>query len=45
MYNVSIKKVLISRDLLVGKSSHYDWVQDIVVKNQEKSTSVTALNT
>ncbi|KAF3645772.1 hypothetical protein FXO37_20804 [Capsicum annuum] len=44
VYNDSTKKVLISRDLVVDESSHYDWDRDIIVKNQEGSTSVATLN-
>lgn len=44
MYNVSSKKVFVSRDLVVEESSHYDWDRDTVVKKQGESTPIATPN-
>ncbi|XP_027772675.1 uncharacterized protein LOC114077195 [Solanum pennellii] len=35
VYNVSSRKVIVSRDLVVDESRHYDWDRDSIVKNQD----------
>lgn len=44
MYNVSSKKVFVSRDVALDESSHYDWDRDTIVKNQDGSTSNATQN-